>query len=314
MKARVLILFAAAAGLLPPSIAIAQTNGQGQAIVTVLPKHEGEIAPAVSQQDLQSVKVNGKAVKVTSWSALNRPQDAVELVLLIDDSARGSFGRQFQDIEQFVRSLPPNVKAVIGYMQNGRAAISGALSANHDEVLHALRLPIGSAGGNASPYFCLSDLAKSWPSQDRAVRRDVIVVTDGVDNYNRRLDTDDPYVEAAINDAVRAGMTVYSIYWRSKGAFDATLEGSNAGQSLLAEVTQGTGGQSFAQGIGNPVSFAPYLDEVLRRLRNQYELSFEAPAGNKPAVENLRIKLSVPGSQVTAPEKVLVIPSGSPAK
>src|SRR5579863_9397983 len=163
MKNRILAMLMAAAGIsmLPPSFAQSADNqGHGQAIVTVLPKHEGEIAPNLTQQDLQSVKVDGKQVKVTNWQALRSPQDKVELVILIDDAARTSLGRQLEDIRQFVRALPPNVVAGIAYMDNGRAAFSGPLSTDHEQVLRALHLPAGTAGADASPYFCLSDLGR----------------------------------------------------------------------------------------------------------------------------------------------------------
>jgi len=41
-------------------------GGQGQAVVTVLPKHEGELPASVTNRDL-GVKVNGKNAKVTKW-------------------------------------------------------------------------------------------------------------------------------------------------------------------------------------------------------------------------------------------------------
>ena len=49
------------------------------------------------------------------------------------------------------------------------------------------------------------------------------MVTDGVDNYNRRYDPEDPYVQAAINDSVRARLIVYSIYWTNAGRFDRRM-------------------------------------------------------------------------------------------
>ena len=53
------------------------------------------------------------------------------------------------------------------------------------------------------------------------------MVTDGVDNYERRYDPDDPYVQAAINDAVRARLVVYSIYWMNQGRADQTAYANN---------------------------------------------------------------------------------------
>ena len=144
----------------------------------------------------------------------------MELVLLIDGGARTSLGTQFNEVETFVKEMPPNTRMAIAYMDNGRAAFSSQLSSNAADVLKGLHLSAGFPGSNASPYFCLSDLAKNWPSHDRTARRAVLMITDGVDNYERRYDPDDPYVDAAINDSVRAGMIVYSIYWKDMGRFE----------------------------------------------------------------------------------------------
>jgi hypothetical protein len=283
-------------------------GGQGQAVVTVLPKHEGELPASVTNQDL-AVKVNGKNAKVTKWMQYQSPGNNLELVLLIDDSARSSLGRQMGDIEQFIKSLPPNVTAAIAYMEDGRAVFAAPLSADHGQVLSALHLPGGVAGSSASPYFCLSDLAKNWPSKDPEARREVVMVTDGEDNYDRRFDPEDPYVQAAITDSVRARLVVYSIYWLNQGRADSTVSANFAGQGLLTTVTQATGGKNFWGGMGNPVSFEPYFDELTRRFRNQYELGFTSGLGSKPEVETLKLKLSAPGTEVDTPQQVLVVPT-----
>lgn len=306
-------LFAiAAAGLLATApFAFSQTEGQGQgqAVVTVLPKKSDvPVAPDVSEQAIQ-VEVNGKQSQVTNWQPFRGSQAGVELVLLIDDGARTSLGREFDDIKQFIQSLPPNVKMSLAYMQNGRAVLSAPFSSDHAKATEELHLPIGGAAYSASPYFCLSDLAQHWPSNDLDARREVLMVSDGVDNYNRRYDPDDPYVLASITDAAKAHLVVYAIYWKSLGMADSSSYANNTGQNLLQEVTQETGGKSFWEGMGNPVSFQPYFDELTRRLRNQYELTFSAQSNGKPAVDTFKLKLSAPGDDVTAPQQVLVTPA-----
>jgi hypothetical protein len=286
-------------------------QGQGQAVVTVLPKHEGEIPPSVANQDL-SVKVNGKTAKVTKWAPFRGNESRVELVLLIDGSARSNLGRQLEDMAQFIRSLPPNTMAAVGYMDHGRALFAAPLSADHAQVAQQLHLPGGSPGSDSSPYFCLSDLAKNWPSTDAGARRELVMVTDGVDNFQSGFDPDDPYVEAAIKDSVRARLIVYSIYWKSQGRSGQAGGESFVGQNFLSQVSQATGGKAFWQGMGNPVSFEPYFDELTRRLRNQYELRFSSALGGKPGVETFKLKLSAPGAEVNAPGEVLVMP-GAPA-
>jgi hypothetical protein len=285
-------------------------TGHGRAVVTILSKQHGEMPASISQQDV-SIKVNGKPAIVTSWAPLRGPDAKLELVILIDSSARSSLGSQFDDIEHFVNGLPPNAKAAIAYMMNGRAAFVGPLTADHAAVLRALHLPGGSPGSSASSYFCLSDLAKNWPSGDRGARREVVMITDGVDNYERRLDLNDPYVLAAIDDSLRAGLVVHSIYWLNQGFASSTMYANNAGQSLLNQVTEATGGKNLWNGIGNPVSFQPFLEELARRLENQYELGFSADLNRKPAAEVLQIKVGGSAVQVTAPKQVFVDRTGA---
>jgi hypothetical protein len=299
-----------AGALLLSAPAFSQSTGRGRAVVTILTKQHGESPASVSQQAV-SIKVNGKESTVTSWTPLRGPEARLELVILIDSSARSSLGSQFSEIEHFVNGLAPNTKAAIAYMTNGRAVFSGPLTADHAAVLHALHLPGGSPGSSASSYFCLSDLAKNWPSGDRGARRTVVMVTDGVDNYERRFDPDDPYVQAAINDSVRAGLVVYSIYWLNQGLADNTMYANNAGQSLLGEVTEATGGKNLWNGIGNPVSIQPFFEELTRRLENQYELGFSTRLDGKPAAENLKVKVVGPGIDVTAPKQVFVERTGA---
>lgn len=298
----------AAGTLMAASPAFAQKNsqqGQGRAIVTVLPNAKNGNAGQISAQNLK-VKVNGKDSTVTSFNQMQESNSPVELVLLLDAGARASLGSQFSDIQNFVKEMPPNTKMAIAYMQQGRAAFASQLSSNAADVVKGLHLSTGIPGENASPYFCLSDLAKNWPSHDRTARREVVMVTDGVDNYERRFDPDDPYVQSAIKDSVRAGLVVYSIYWRNTGRLNNTGYETNTGQNLLLTVTQATGGNSYWQGLGNPVSLQPFFQDLRRRLNNQYEVSFTAPSNGKPEVESLKVDLHVPSAKVAAPQQVLV--------
>jgi hypothetical protein len=300
--------FVAAGVLLAAAPALAQSAerpGQGQAVVTVMPEHGDGTPASVSQQQL-TLKVDGKQVAITGWQPLQGANDGVELVFLIDQGARASLDNQLDDVANFIKSLPPNTRATIGYMENGRAALTGPLSTDRAQILRGLHVPAGSPGIDASPYFCLSDLAKHWPSQDQQARREVVMISDGVDNYDRRYDPDDPYLQSAITDSVRAHMIVYSIYWRNMGRLDRSLYETNAGQNLLLEVTQATGGKSYWEGIGNPVSIDPYLGDIRRRLNNQYELSFAYPIGHKPEVESMKLKVNGVQAKVDAPQQVFV--------
>ena len=297
--------------LLTGATAFAQgeKEGQGQVVVTILPKHGGDAAANVSAQSAK-LKVGGKDTNITNLVPLTGSRDGLDLVVLIDSAARTSLGSQLQDLAQFIKSLPPTARVAVAYMRFGHADFATQFTSDHAQAIGGLHLPGGTAGSSGSPYFCLSDLAKRWPEGDRATRREVLMVTNGVDDFNRRYDPDDPYVQAATQDAIKAGLVVYSIYWTGQGRADATAYANNTGQNLLVQVTEATGGKSFWEGSGNPVSFQPYLEEFSRRLRNQYELSFVTQFSGKPAVEGFKLKLNVPGAEVNSPQQVFVARPG----
>jgi hypothetical protein len=296
-----------------PIFAQNENAGQGRAVITVLPKHDGDASVTVAQPALK-LEINGKESTVTGWKSLQGPGDGLEVVVLIDSAARSSLGSQFEEIGHFIQRLPPNARAAIAYMQNGQAVFSSPLSEDRAQILKGLHLPIGGSGVSASPYFCLSDLAKRWPSQDRNARREVVMISDGVDSYSPRYDPDDPYVQQAIADSVRAGLIVYALYWKNHGIADNSQWANNAGQNLLVMLADATGGNSYWEGFGDPVSFEPYFDDLNRRFRNQYELGFTTRLYGKPQVENLKLKLSVPNSKVDSPQKVFVYREGAVAE
>jgi hypothetical protein len=283
-------------------------QGQGQAVITVLPAKNA--APVtVTQQDL-SLKVNGKATTITGVEPLKGANSKVEVVVLIDDSARASLGNQMKDVASFITTLPPNAAVTVGYMQNGRAVLTGPLTMDRDQAVKGLHIPMGVPGINASPYFSLDALAKNWPSNDPDARREVVMLTNGVDNYDRGFDPNDPYMQTAINDSVKAHMIVYSIYWQDAGRFSRGRFASNAGQNLLIQVTDATGGNSYWIGMGNPVSLVPYLDDIKQRLDNQYELSFMAPSNGRLELSSLKLKVNN-GVKVDAPGQVVVTASST---
>ncbi len=304
-KLQAAVLFAAGS-LLAATFAMAaepKQEAQGSAVVTVL---SGNELPGGIPQDALHLKLDGKEAAITRFTPLRDPQSKVEMVVLIDDGARSSLGSQMKDIAKFIENQRPDTKVAVAYMLNGRAAFAGPLTTDHNATARSVHLPMaGGEGVSSSPYFCLSDLAHNWPSKDTSARREVVMITDGVDYYEMRYDPEDPYVQAAMNDAVRARLIVYSIYWRSQGGFDRTRYAAYDGQNLLAEVTQATGGNSYWEGTGNPVSFVPYFEDIDRRLDNQYELDFMTPTGNKPAMQSLKLTVSA-RAKVDAPQEVYV--------
>lgn len=299
------IQIAAAATLALVAIsAMAQGDSfSGRATLTVLPAHPDTENASLSAGQLE-VKVNGKTATIASLTQLTSSNSPLELVILIDGSTRASLYGEASQIVGFAKEMPSNTTMTIAYMESGRAALEGPLTSDPAAVEKGLHMTGGAPGSNASPYFCLSDLAKHWPSKNAGARRAILMITDGVDEYDQRYDPDDPYVQSAINDSVRAGILVFTIYWHDQGRASSSQGETDAGQSHLVEVAQATGGNSYWQGDGNPVSLQPYLDDLRRRLHSEYELVVSAPSKSKPFSATLKVKASAPNAKVTAPQSI----------
>ncbi len=281
----------------------AQETSTARAIVTVSSK-SSEGVVTVPRQSV-SVFENRKLQELTGWNALRGERAGLQLVVLLDDSSRGNLGLQLNDIKTFLMALPPTTQVAIGYMRNGAPNLAQNFTSDHAQAAQSLRLPQGIVGVNGSPYFCISDLVKHWPGGDSNVRREVIMVTDGLDRYSGgRFDPENPYVQAATSDAQKAGVLIYSIYYRGTGRLDRSAMATDGGQNYLTQISDATGGQVYLEGFGNPVSFAPFLSDIQHKLQNQYELTFTSSA--KAGLQSIRVKTTQPNTSVKAPARVLV--------
>jgi hypothetical protein len=296
----------------------AQSGVPTQTVVTVMPK-SGTQPPVLTAEELK-ITVDNKATPASTWVPLRGERAALQIVLLIDNSARAGLSLQYGDLKNFIQRLPQGAEVGVAYMQNGRAVMQQNISPDRNLAVDALRLTSGLAGDNGSPYFCLSDLVKNWPSGDapapnNPVRREVLMISDGVDlYYGRTFNPSDPYVDTAISDAQKAGVLVYSIFYKDTGRFDNSQWTQSGAQSYLLQVSEGTGGKAYWQGFGNPVSFVPFLDDLSTRLQNQYELGILGRPKNKTALQALKVKATVSGVNLDAPRMILVPGSESASR
>jgi hypothetical protein len=129
------------------------------------------------------------------------------------------------------------------------------------------------------------------------------MITNGVDPYNGSTNItnqDSPYVASAVTDAQRAGVPVYSIYYADAGFRHS--RGSFSGQSYLQQVAQGTGGTTYYEGTGSPVSLAPFLKQFQNAVAETYVATFPVD-GNKKMV-SLKLSTSLPKTKLNAPQQV----------
>jgi hypothetical protein len=266
-------------------------------LINVDSKHNEPLNPA-----LLKLQVNRHESPITAVTPLS-PATA-QVAILIDDGLRSSANLQLKDLENFINSLPAGTQVMVGYMQNGTVRSAGGFSANHEEVASQLRIMQSIPGVAASPYFSLSAFVKNWPSNQPGARL-VLMITNGVDPYNGRpsvMNQDSPYVTEAQEDAERAGVAVYSIYYADAGM----RGGSFSGQGYLSQIAEATGGELFNMGTIPPPSFAPYLDQFRKAIADSYSVSFMANATRekRDTLTQVKVTSSQSGVKIHAPEAV----------
>jgi hypothetical protein len=269
------------------------------ATVRVEAKHEATLNPAMLK-----LEINGRQTPIESLNPVQPAQ--AQLAILIDDGLRGSFGLQLDDVAGLIQKLPAGMQVLVGYMRNGEVANHG-FTTDRTATLNDLRIPVSVGGISASPYFALSEFVKHWPGRGRGPRF-VLMITNGVDPYNGSvspLNQDSPYVERAQEDAQRAGVAVYSVYYPIHGERGELV--SFSGQSYLQQVGQATGGESLYTGNITPVSLQPFLDRFRKDLSESYTLSFRASvnADHPNSLARVKVKSEQPDVKVHAPDGVL---------
>ena len=199
-------------------------------------------------------------------------------------------------------------------MQDGTARVVQELTSDHAQAAKAVRLPFGSAGANASPYFSLSDLLKRSGRPARRVTK-CLVVTDGIDRFYGSGDLQDPYLQKAIDDAARGGVLVSAIYNPGAGHFGHSYYQTYWGQIYLSELAEKTGGENYNFGMtGSPVALAPFLDDFANRLQHQYFLTFVAKVPKKAGWQTVRLKTEVKKVDLVSAGQVWVSPEAKTAE
>lgn len=249
------------------------------------------------------ISVDGKHEELTGWTRV--PPNGAQIAILIDDGLRETVGRELNSLKSFVAGLPPGTQIYIGYMRNGTVETAQRFTTELAEASQRFRLPVGSAGISASPYFCLSEFVKHWPTDpSQPGARFVLMITNGVDPYNGStspMNQDSPYVQAAEIDAQRAGVSVSSIYYADVG-FRGN-RGSFSGQGYLSQIADGTGGRAYFQGTGNPVSMAPFLAQFQHAISETFVATFPAKVKGKELVR-IKAETKTKGVKLRSPDAV----------
>lgn len=283
---------AAAEGKSPASLA--------EIVVTIQP---GDDSPSRGLQSQDVAVYQGKSQrKVLGFERLSGEQAAMQLFIYLD----GSIGPEalralLPDMKSFLETLPANTEVAVGSLHGGEFQLAQAFTTDRATAAAALKAPLAQSGTGDSAYSAVLYLAKRWPSQERMVRRAVLMLTDRNDS-GYSAPGNNPYVEAATRDSQIAGIAVYSVYLPGAGPNTSGDSAMNPGQSNLLALSNATGGYSYGEGSNGPVSLKPHLEDLEKRLANQYRIIFEPR--NDAGAQAVTVKTEMSGIKIIAPTRV----------
>ena len=278
-------------------------------VVSVEPKHGHEL-PLITQQDVMVYQGHDRR-PVTGWVPAKGDKAGLALAILIDEGSGFSLGTELNDIRTFIREQAPTTLVAVGYMQNGTVYLAHDFTQDHAAAAKTVRLAQGFFGAEGSPYLSLSDFIKKWHSDPAVPRREVLMISSGIDNVYMGT-MDNPYVDAAIQDSQCAGIMVYAIYTPGTGHFGHSYYRTTWGQNYLSMLSEATGGESYYNmGPQAAVSFAPYLKELNDQLPNQFLLTFLAKPEKKAETESVKVTSEIHDVDFVHQDKVCVAASPS---
>ncbi|HSZ60165.1 MAG TPA: hypothetical protein VK828_00095 [Terriglobales bacterium] len=280
----------------------------------------GDDVPTLQQGDVK-VKQGKNFLKVSQLIPAKGDNATLQLFVLIDDTLDSRIGTNLNDIRDFINAQPASTVIAVGYMSNATVNIVQSFSADHNLAMKALRIPRGGFSTMDSPYLSLISLVKGWPQQN--VRREVLMVTDGIDrlrgeqptpsrlgpNYGpvyHSMPTMSPDVNSASEISQRYNVLVYSLYAVGVGRAGRSSWDLQIGLSGLTKLADETGGDCFSLGTSSLVSFKPYLERLQKNFENQYFVVFQATPKGKGGLQRVNVATEVSNAEIAAPNNVWV--------
>jgi len=274
-----------------------------QMIIT-LGHYYGHQPPVLKQDDLV-VTEQGEPLMITNLIPLRGDRAGLELFILVDNCSSCEVGSKFDELRRFIESQPLSTAIGVAYIQDGVLRVIEKPTQDRERAVKALNAPTGSKPSN--PFCALTDLINGW--ERGSARRAVLMISNGIDPTATE-DRQNPYAEAAIQAAQRAGVTVYVIYHPSADYVSTDPSQLYLGQVHLAHVASETGGEAYLLSFGPLPSLGPFLADIADHFANQYLLEFLVRPADTDALQDVTVKGKIRGIDLMAPSKARVLERG----
>jgi len=227
----------------------------------------------------------------------------ITLAILIQDELASSFNLQLKPIAEFIKKLPEGSRVMVGYIHGGSVGTRQRFTTDLKKAADALRIVSGSvASAGNGPYGGVASTVKRFEAMP-AGRRAILLVSDGFDIAEGDSPSSvihAPDLERAISRAQRASVAIYSFYFPT-GLTENSAIRAISGQAGLDRLADETGGRSYFQGSGVPVTLTPFFDEINMALRRQFSLTYLS-THMKKGYHEVEVKSSNPEITIEHPK------------
>jgi hypothetical protein len=195
----------------------------------------------------------------------------VNIAILIQDDLVSSVGNEIRVTSNFIRTLPPGSRVMVGYITSGSLQVRMPFTSDLNSAAHSLRIPFSSTAASPyNPYLEVIEAIRTFDSNNSG-RNVILLISDGLD-VSRGFDStaagNTIDLLRAIKEANARNISIFSFYAPSVGLTSRSRLAASYGQSSLNRISDETGGRAFFQGTSGFVTFDPYFDQ-LRRAHNQ---------------------------------------------
>ena len=212
-------------------------------------------------------------------SVTNTP---LSLAVLIQEDLTSNINLQLKDLRDFINRLPKGSRVMVGYIHGGTVRVKQRFTDNLERAAAAVQIVAATPSANG-PFEGVDEATNYFEAMPTG-RRAILLISDGVDSSRGNTPADiisTPEIERAILKAQRRAIAVYSIWSPTILTNNTNNTLISLGQSALAKISEQTGGRSFYQGSIPPVSFLPFLKDLVILFERQFALTYLSTHVNK---------------------------------
>jgi len=202
-----------------------------------------------------------------------RVREPLNIAILIQDDLTSRVGNELGVTRQFIRSLPPGSRVMVGYITAGSLQVRQPFTTDVNRAANSLRIPIASTAASAyNPYVEVIEALKKFDSNWKG-HNAVLLVSDGLDTsqgFDATAAGHTLDIDRTITEASRRSVAIFSFYAPSVGLTSRNQLAASFGQSSLNRVSHDTGGKAFFQGTTGFVTFDSYFSRLTQELNRVY--------------------------------------------